>query len=88
LLFQPPSFVFGQWINNTEWSDGVTWFIGLVQSAYGLTAFDAVIHMIEELPSPQKNGPRVLWLSIVSGAISGGIFMIVCLFSIQSLEGV
>jgi choline transport protein len=88
LSFQPPSFVFGQWINNTEWSDGVAWFIGLVQSAYGLTAFDAVIHMIEELPSPQKNGPRVLWLSIVSGAVSGGIYMIVCLFSIQSLEDV
>lgn len=88
LSFQPPSFVFGTWINNTAWSDGIAWFIGLVQSAYGLTAFDAVIHLIEELPSPQKNGPRVLWLSIVSGAISGGIFMIVCLFCIQSLENV
>lgn len=88
LSFQPPSFVFGRWINNTAWSDGVAWFIGLVQSAYGLTAFDAVIHLIEELPSPQKNGPRVLWLSIISGATSGGIFMIVCLFCIQNLETV
>lgn len=88
LSFQPASFVFGQWINNTQWSDGVAWFIGLVQSAYGLTAFDAVIHLIEEIPSPQKNGPRVLWLSIISGAVSGGIFMIVCLFSIQNLEKV
>lgn len=88
LSFQPPSFVFGQWINHTGWSDGTVWFLGLVQSAYGLTAFDSVIHLIEELPRPQTNGPRVLWLSIVSGTISGMIFMIVCLFCIQNLKGV
>ena len=35
LRFQSASFVFGGWINQTGWSDGVTWFIGLVQSAYG-----------------------------------------------------
>ena len=35
LHFQSASFVFGGWINQTGWSDGVTWFIGLVQSAYG-----------------------------------------------------
>lgn len=86
LTFQQPSFVFARWINNTGWSNGVTWFLGLVQSAYGLTAFDAVIHLIEEFPSPQENGPRVLWLSIVTGTVTGGLFMIVCLFCIQDLE--
>lgn len=86
LSFQPASFVFGRWINNTGWSNGVTWFLGLVQSAYGLTAFDAVIHLIEEFPPPQRNGPRILWLSIVIGTVTGGLFMIVCLFCIQDLE--
>lgn len=85
LSFQKPSFVFGQWINNTGWSDGVVWFLGLVQSAYGLTAFDAVIHLIEELPSPRRNGPRILWLSIVTGTVTGGLFMIVCLFCVQNV---
>lgn len=88
LSFQPPSFVFGTWVNNTGWSDGVVWFLGLVQSAYGLTAFDAVIHLIEELPHPETNGPRVLWLSIVSGTVSGMLFMIICLFCIQSMDTV
>ena len=85
LSFQPASFVFGQWINNTGWSNGVVCFIGLVQSAYGLTAFDSVIHLIEELPSPQRNGPRIIWLSVLIGSITGMIFMIVCLFCIQNL---
>ncbi|KAM5356894.1 hypothetical protein ACJ41O_003540 [Fusarium nematophilum] len=86
LEFQPPKFVFGTWINQTGWPDGVTWFIGLVQAAYGLTAFDAAIHLVEEIPSPRTNIPRVIWLSVVCGAITGFIFMVVCLFSIQSMD--
>ncbi|KAF6815514.1 hypothetical protein CPLU01_14097 [Colletotrichum plurivorum] len=88
LRFQPASFVFGAWINRTGWSDGVAWFMGLVQAAYGLTAFDAAIHLVEEIPSPRKNIPRVIWLSILCGAVTGFIFMVVCLFSIQDLEQV
>ncbi|KAH7361886.1 choline transport protein [Plectosphaerella cucumerina] len=86
--FQPPSFVFGRWINETGWNDGVTWFLGLVQAAYGLTAFDAAIHLVEEIPSPRTNVPRVMWLSVTLGAISGFIFMVVCLFCIQDLDAV
>lgn len=88
LSFQPASFVFGKWLNGTSWPDGVTFFNGLVQAAYGLTAFDAVIHMIEELPSPRRNAPRVIWLAVLLGAITGFIFMIICLFCIQDVSGV
>ncbi|KAF7715467.1 Uncharacterized protein PECH_007111 [Penicillium ucsense] len=88
LQFQSAKFVFGAWINQTGWSDGVTWFIGLVQAAYGLTAFDSVIHMVEEIPNPRRNVPRVIWMAVLSGAISGFIFMVVCLFAIQSVDNV
>lgn len=86
LSFQPASFVFGTWINQTGWSDGVTWFTGLVQAAYGLTAFDSVIHMVEEIPAPRRNAPKVIYLAVVCGAVSGFIFMVVCLFCIQDLN--
>ncbi|KAK5941595.1 hypothetical protein PMZ80_005543 [Knufia obscura] len=88
LNFQPASFVFAEWLNQTGWPSGVTWFTGLVQSAYGLTAFDACIHMIEELPNASKTGPFILWLSVLTGAISGFIFMMVCLFSIVDMDAV
>jgi choline transport protein len=88
LQFQPASFVFGRWINETGWSDGVTFFMGLVQAAYGLTAYDAVVHMAEEVPAPRKTVPKLMWLSIVCSASSGLIFMIVCMFCIQDLDGV
>ncbi|RDA91877.1 hypothetical protein CP533_0357 [Ophiocordyceps camponoti-saundersi (nom. inval.)] len=86
--FQPASFVFTGWINNTGWPDGVIWFMGLVQSAYGLTAFDSVIHMAEEIPSPRRNVPRIMWLAVASGAISGFILLVVCLFCIQDVDRV
>jgi amino acid transporter len=86
LEFQPGDFVFRTWINQTGWPDGVTWFMGLLQAAYGLTAFDSAIHMVEEIPSPRTNIPRVIWLSVSMGAVSGFIFMVICLFSIQSLD--
>jgi len=44
--------------------------------------------MVEELPSPGKNGPRVIWLSVLIGAISGFIFMMICLFCVQDLASV
>ncbi|KAJ2963685.1 hypothetical protein NQ176_g10840 [Zarea fungicola] len=86
LHFQNAGFVFGKWVNSTGWSDGVTWFLGLVQSAYGLTAFDSVIHMVEEIPAPRKQIPRALYLSVVCGAISGWLFLCMCLFCIQNLD--
>lgn len=86
LSFQSPRFVFTTWINQTGWGDGVTWFMGLLQSAYGLTAFDSVIHMVEEIPSPRRNAPKAMYLSVICGAVSGFIFMIVCLFTIQDLD--
>lgn len=88
LSFQPGSFVFGEWINQTGWSDGVVWFTGLVQAAYGLTAFDSVIHMVEEIPAPRQNAPRVIWMAVTFGAITGFIFMVVCLFCIQNVDRV
>ncbi|KAK3672400.1 hypothetical protein LTR78_007707 [Recurvomyces mirabilis] len=88
LHFQPGSFVFGRWINQTGWPDGVVWFTGLVQAAYGLTAFDSVIHMVEEIPNPRQNAPRVIWLAVSIGAATGFLFMVVCLFCIQDLDTV
>ncbi|KAK9420517.1 putative Choline transport protein [Seiridium unicorne] len=88
LEFQPADFIFGAWLNQTGWSDGVTWFMGLLQAAYGLTAFDSAIHMVEEIPHPRTNIPKIIWLSVLCGALTGFIFMVVCLASIQSLDDI
>lgn len=86
--FQPATFAFGAWINATGWPDGVVWFTGLVQAAYGLTAFDSVIHLVEEIPSPRSNAPKITWLAVAFGAVTGFIFMVVCLFCMQNVNEV
>ena len=83
LTFRTPTFAFGTWTNQTGWNDGVTWFIGLLQSAYGLTAFDSVIHMAEEIPDPRRNVPKAMYLAILSGAGTSFVFMVICLFCLQ-----
>ena len=86
LHYQNAKFAFGKWINRTGWDDGVTWFLGLVQSAYGLTAFDSVIHMVEEIPAPRRKAPMTMYLAVIFGAASGWLFMLMCIFCIQDLE--
>ncbi|TKX20015.1 amino acid permease-14 [Elsinoe australis] len=86
--FQPVSFALGGWINETGWSNGVVWFIGLLQSAYGLTAFDSIVHMIEEIPNPRRTGPKAIYLAVLISAATGFLFMLVCMFCIQDVDGV
>lgn len=35
--YQPARFVFGHWINETGWPNGVAFILGLLQSTFGLT---------------------------------------------------
>lgn len=48
--YQSGSFVFGGFINEVAWPDGLSWMLGLLQGAFALTGFDATIHLAEEIP--------------------------------------
>ncbi|OOO12394.1 amino acid transporter [Aspergillus oryzae] len=73
-------FVFGKFINETGWPDGVAWLLGLLQGGLGLTGFDGVAHMIEEIPNPSVVGPKVMIGCVCIGTVTGSIFLIVLLF--------
>lgn len=53
-------YVFTDFINETGWPDGVAWLIGLLQAAFSVTGFDAVAHMIEEIPNASVEGPKIM----------------------------
>lgn len=72
-------FVFREFINKTGWPDGVAWLLGLLQAGLGLTGFDAVAHMIEEIPNPQVEGPRIMIACVGIGTFTGFIFLMVLL---------
>ncbi|KAF5582721.1 choline transporter [Fusarium pseudocircinatum] len=72
--------VFTEFSNETGWSDGVAWILGLLQSALSLIGFDVVLHLTEEMPNPSRDAPRAMMLAIVIGGVTGFLFILVILF--------
>ncbi|KAI3321118.1 amino acid permease [Xylariaceae sp. AK1471] len=86
--FQSGEFVYGEFINETGWPDGLAWLLGLLQGAFALTGFDAVAHMIEEIPQPERRGPRIMLICIGIGVFSGFVFLSALLFCVGDLDRV
>ncbi|KAF2087070.1 amino acid transporter [Saccharata proteae CBS 121410] len=71
-------FVFAKFINTTGWPDGVAWLLGLLQGGLGVTGYDAVAHMIEEIPNASVQGPKIMIYCVAIGTFTGFVFL-VCL---------
>jgi choline transport protein len=78
--YATPEFVFATFINTTGWPDGIAWLLGLLQGGLGLTGFDAVAHMIEEIPNAAVEGPRIMIFCQYIGISTGFLFLVVLLF--------
>lgn len=78
--FHSAEFVFTDFINATGWPDGIAWLLGLLQGSLGLAGYDAVAHMIEEVPNAAINGPRITVLCVAIGTLTGLPFLIILLF--------
>lgn len=63
------SFVFTNFTNTTGWGNGMAWILGLLQSALSLIGYDAVAHMMEEMPRPTRDAP----FAMVSAVVIGGV---------------
>ena len=81
-------FAYRTFINETGWPDGIAWLLGLLQAGLGLTGFDAVAHMIEEIPNASVEGPRIMIACVGIGVLTGGIFLTVLLFVAGSPDDV
>ncbi|KAL7622654.1 hypothetical protein AAE478_008167 [Parahypoxylon ruwenzoriense] len=86
--YQSGSFVYGNFINEVGWPDGLAWLLGLLQGAFALTGFDAVAHMIEEIPQPQLRGPRIMLYCIGIGMLTGFIFLSCLLFCVRDIDAI
>ncbi|KAG7107530.1 Choline transport protein like [Verticillium longisporum] len=73
-------YVFTSFNNESGWSDGMSWILGLLQSALSLVGFDVVLHMTEEMPNPSRDAPRAMVYAIAVGGVTGLAFILVMLF--------
>ncbi|KAE9373526.1 amino acid permease [Stipitochalara longipes BDJ] len=85
--YSSAEFVFTDFINETGWPDGIAWLLGLLQAGLGLTGFDAVAHMIEEIPNPAVEGPKIMIACVGIGVFTGFIFLMVLLFVAGPIDG-
>ncbi|KAF2686886.1 hypothetical protein K458DRAFT_476585 [Lentithecium fluviatile CBS 122367] len=79
-------FVFTNFVNETGYTDGVAWILGLLQSVLSLIGYDAVIHMTDEMPWPRSDAPKAILLSIVVKGVTDGTAFILMLFSLTVQE--
>jgi choline transport protein len=73
-------FVFTEFINETGWPDGIAWLLGLLQGGFGITGYDAVAHMIEEIPNASVEGPKIMIYCVMIGTVTGFFFLMILLF--------
>ncbi|KAJ5138199.1 hypothetical protein N7526_004432 [Penicillium atrosanguineum] len=78
----------GNFVNQTMWPDGVAWLLGLLQGGLGVTGFDGVAHMIEEIPNASDVGPKVMIACVGMGIITGSIFLVVLLLVAGNISDV
>ncbi|QRW06365.1 amino acid permease [Ceratobasidium sp. AG-Ba] len=86
--YESGRFVFGGYVNETGWNNGIAWILGLLQSAFGLTGFDAVSHIVEEMPDPHIHAPRAMVMAVLIGATSSFAFLVVLLFCLTDIDAV
>lgn len=67
--FTSAEFVFTSFANETGYSDGISWIMGLLQSALSLIGYDVVLHMTEEMPTP-----RAIYPSTTSSSLDANTY--------------
>jgi amino acid transporter len=86
--YQPAKSVFGTFTNTSGWPDGFAFVLGMLQSWLTTSSCDAVAHVVEEMPNPAINAPKVMWLGPVTGVATAWPFMVVLLFTLKDFDAV
>ncbi|PBP18118.1 hypothetical protein BUE80_DR010970 [Diplocarpon rosae] len=80
-------YVFTEFINETGWPGCIAWLLGLLQGGLGLIGFDAVAHMVEEIPNPAVEGPKIMIVCVGIGICTGFILLMALLFVAGRIDG-
>ncbi|KAJ4312879.1 hypothetical protein N0V94_007219 [Neodidymelliopsis sp. IMI 364377] len=84
-----PEFVFTTLHTDAGWDNpGVAFSIGMLATAYPISSFDGVLHMIEETKEPRKRVPKAMVLATSLNAVMMVSFCICLMFTIGDEEAV
>jgi choline transport protein len=64
------SFVWKDFVNTTGWGNGVAFLTGVLNGAFTIGTVDAITHLAEELPQPERDLPKGVFAQIGLGFLS------------------
>jgi amino acid transporter len=97
LIFAPDdhqsfSFVFGETINNSGFSQGMFWFyvlpLGFLLTQYTITGFDASAHISEETHGAEDAAPKGVWRSVFYSALIGWVLLLAITFAATDVDAI
>jgi choline transport protein len=68
--FSSNSFVWNNATPLSGWNTGLGFFMGAANAMFTYGAIDAATHLAEELPSPSKNVPKAMLLTVFLGFLT------------------
>ena len=87
--FQPPSFVFKEFENNTGWSSaGIAFIVGLINPAWSFSCLDCATHMAEEIVEPERWIPISILSTVAIGFTTSFSYAIAMFFSVRNLDSI
>lgn len=66
----------------------MAFILGLLQSTFGLTAFDSVAFMVDEMPRPSINAPKTMVIAVILGAVTSWVYLVALLFCLHDFDTV
>ncbi|KAI8931379.1 hypothetical protein NX059_011712 [Plenodomus lindquistii] len=84
-----PEYVFKTLHTDAGWENpGVAFSIGMLATAYPISSFDGVLHMIDETKEPRKRVPKAMVIATSLNAVMMFAFCICLMFTVGDEEAV
>lgn len=79
--------VWKQWENQTGYSsNGFVFVAGMLNGAYSVGTPDCIAHLAEEIPNPKRNIPKAIAAQMLTGLLSGFLYLIAMFYAINSMD--
>lgn len=82
---QNSAFVFKDFQNETGFGPAMATIIGILQSFFAMCCYETPSHMSEEMTHASRDAPRAIIMTVLIGAATGLMFLIVLCFCIGDI---
>jgi choline transport protein len=77
------AFVWREWNADIGYPDGFVFVAGMLNGAYAMGTPDCVAHLAEEIPRPNINVPKAIFLQMALGFITGFAYLVTIMYAIS-----